>query len=130
MAYVEPTPAEFKAAFPSFAAVPDVTVQFALDEGELYVDDTWIETNRRPAVMLYAAHALTLQGLGTGAEAQAAAAGASNVLRIKSGQFELERGSSTSSGGAGAVPDPWAMTSYGRRFYALLLRNVPAVLVV
>jgi hypothetical protein len=130
MAYVAPTPAEFKEAFPSFADVPDEAVQFALDEASLYVDDCWIEDFRRPAVMLYAAHALTLQGLGTGAEAQAAAAGASDMRRIKSGSFELERASSTSTGGAGAIPDPWGLTSYGRRFYALLKRNRGGPLVV
>jgi hypothetical protein len=123
MAYVPPTVAEFKAAFPSFVDVPDAQVQFALDEAQLYVDDCWIEEFRRPAVMLYAAHALTLQGLGTGAESQAAAQGASDMRRIKSGGFELERASSASSGGTGAVPDPWGMTSYGRQFYALLRRN-------
>lgn len=130
MPYVPPTPADFKELFPAFADVSDEAVQFALDEASLYVDDCWMESDRRPAVMLYAAHALTLQGLGTGAEAQAAAAGASTMQRIKSGSFELERGSSASSGGAGAVPDPWGMTSYGRRFYALLRRNAGGPFVV
>lgn len=123
MAYVAPTPEEFKAAFPSFADVSDDAVQAALDEAALYVDACWIEDFRRPAVMLYAAHALTLQGLGTGAESQAAAVGASDARRIRSGSFELERTSSASSGGAATVPDPWGMTSFGRRFYALLRRN-------
>lgn len=131
MAYVAPTPAEFKAAFPLFAGVADAPVQFALDAATIYVDDTWgADLVRRTAVMLYAAHALTLQGLGDGAEAAAAAAGASDVRIIQSGAFSLTRGVTTDLTGGGGTPAPWNMTSYGRRFYALLQRTIPAVAVV
>lgn len=132
MAYVAPTPAEFKVAFPSFAAVGDAPIQFALDEATLYVDDTWLDDqNRFVATMLYAAHALTLQGLGDGAESAAAAAGALDMRILHSGNFEIVRGTTADlSGGGAGTPDPWGMTSYGRRFYALLRRNIPAVAVV
>jgi hypothetical protein len=128
MAYAAPTPAQFKTAFPLFAAVADAAVQAALDEAVLYVDDSWLDdANRFAATMLYAAHALTLNGLGEGAEAAAAAAGASDVRIIQSGTFSLTRGITTDLTGGGGVPAPWNMTSYGRRFYALLRRNIPAV---
>lgn len=131
MAYVAPTPAEFKAAFPLFAGVADGPIQFALDEATIYIDDTWGEDLvRRTAVMLYAAHALTLQGLGDGAEAAVIGAGASDFHIVRSGQFEVQRGTTTSLDGGSGAPDPWGMTSYGRRFYALLLRTIPAVAVV
>jgi hypothetical protein len=130
MAWTAPTPADVKARFPAFAAVPDAAIQGALDEAALQVDETWVsEADFRLGRMLLAAHILTLDGLGTGAEAEAAGAGASGFKRMKSGQLELERFTAADSG-AGSGDGLLGTTSYGRRFLDLLKRNFPAVLVV
>lgn len=130
MAWTAPTPADVKARFPAFAAVPDAAIQGALDEAALQVDETWVsEADFRLGRMLLAAHILTLDGLGTGAESEAAANGASGFKRMKSGQFEVERfdTAGTVPGGSDGV---LGTTSYGRRFLELQRRNFPAVLVV
>lgn len=117
-----PTPADLKARFPGFAAIADAVVQAALDEAALQVGTDWTsEADIRLGRLLLAAHVLTLDGQGSGAEAAAAAAG--GFRRMRSGALELER---TDAAGPGALDS----TGYGRRFLELVRRNVPAVTVV
>lgn len=117
-----PTPAELKARFPGFAAVADAVVQTALDEAALQVGADWASAaDVRLGRLLLAAHVLTLDGQGSGAEAAAAAAG--GFRRMRSGALELER---TAEAGPGVLDS----TGYGRRFLELMRRNVPAVTVV
>ena len=73
--------------------------------------------------MLYAAHLLTLDGLGTGAEAAMAAAAALGFQSMQSGSLQLTARTRTRRGKS--VLDE---TTYGRRFAALLKVNQPAVL--
>ena len=118
----EPTPADLKARFPGFAAVADAVVQSALDEAALQAGADWAgEADIRLGRLLLAAHILTLDGQGSGAEAAAAAAG--GFRRMRSGALELERA-------ADAGPGALDSTGYGRRFLELMRRNVPAVTVV
>lgn len=123
MAYVQPTAADLLARFATFAAVPGPRLDAAIAEALVRVDATWTERDYRLGVLLYAAHVLTLDGLGTGAEAALAAAGALGFGALKSGSLGLERRSAGPSGGI------LAETTYGRRFLALLRANQPAVLV-
>ncbi|MGO4127788.1 DUF4054 domain-containing protein [Inquilinus sp. YAF38] len=117
-----PTPAELKARFPGFAAVADAVVQTALDEAALQVGGDWAsQADLRLGRLLLAAHVLTLDGQGSGAEAATAAAG--GFRRMRSGALELER---IAEAGPGALDS----TGYGRRFLELMRRNVPAVTVV
>ncbi|MGK9234530.1 DUF4054 domain-containing protein [Inquilinus limosus] len=119
-----PTPAELKARFPGFAAVADAVLQTALDEAALQVGDDWASAaDIRLGRLLLAAHILTLDGQGSGAEAAAVAAG--GFRRMRSGTLELER-----SDAADAGPGALDSTGYGRRFLELMRRNVPAVAVV
>lgn len=123
MTYVPPTPADFKTRYPSFVDVPDATVQAVLNEAETRVTDRWREVDRLPAVMLYTAHVLTLEGLGTGTESEVA--GTDGFKVIRSGSLTLERfdnGSITSNS------SQLRSTSFGRRFYELLRLNFPAIL--
>jgi hypothetical protein len=119
-----PTLAELKARFPDFAAVDDAVIQAALDEAGLQVDGSWAgEADIRLGRLLLAAHVLTLDGQGGGAEAAAVAGG--GFRRVRSGALELER---FDPGGDG--PSSLGSTGYGRRFLELMQRNVPAVAVV
>lgn len=121
MAYTAPTAAQFKASFPAFAGLDDAVVQSALDEAADMVDDTWVSqaafTSGR---MLYTAHVLTLNGLGTSTESQLL-----GFSSIKMGPLELsrERGSQSDAGSLSS-------TSYGTRFLALMRRNIPAIYTV
>jgi hypothetical protein len=59
MAFVPPTLSEFLAAYPEFEDVDATVIQNALTAGGRNVDDSWIEADFAPAIMLYAAHVLT-----------------------------------------------------------------------
>ncbi|MBI1179108.1 MAG: DUF4054 domain-containing protein [Alphaproteobacteria bacterium] len=119
MPYTTPTPDDLRAVFPAFTDTPDATVEYWITRAERSVDATWSDGDRTHATLLLACHLMTLQGLGTGAEAEAAAAGASGYKVMQSGSLRLERfdsGGSDKDGGFGA-------TQYGRQFLALLRLN-------
>jgi hypothetical protein len=131
MAYTIPTAAEFKAAFPAFAAVPDAAIDQAISESTAYEDETWPDQQTYAnGLMLLAAHFLTQQGLGTGAEAAAAAGGMSNFQRAKSGTFEFDRGAKAASAGSDPFYDDLMSTAYGRRWAALAKRLFSGPLVL
>lgn len=121
MAYSTPTAADLKDRFPAFAAVPDGAIDGAIREAERLTDASWQDDDRTLAVLLYSAHVLTLDGLGTGTESQLA-----GFKRLKIGSLELE-----ASASASAATTPMGSTSYGRRFEELMRRlRGPAILVV
>lgn len=119
MAYDAPTVAQFKARFPRFAAVADAMVTEALDEAGGRVDTTWLEKDFQLARMLYAAHVLTLDGMGTGTESAVAAKGMGEFKTIRSGGLALERFGPE----RGATTTLLESTSYGRRWMALAILN-------
>ncbi len=125
MSYVPPVAADLVARFPTFAAVPTGTVTNALAEAAIRVDSTWTSGDYAMGVMLYAAHLMTLDGLGTGAEAALAAAGGLGMSSFKSGALSLERRAPAGPADGNIL----AETTYGRRFQALLRVNQPSVLV-
>lgn len=59
MPFVPPTYQEFIVAYPEFEDVDQPVVLRALAVGGRNVDDSWIEADFAPAIMLYAAHVLT-----------------------------------------------------------------------
>lgn len=112
--FTVPTVGELKAAFPAFASASDVAIEFALNEASCLVDDCWGEQKDFTlAYLLYAAHALTLNGHGTGVEAKLAAQGLTGFDTIRSGELSVSRTSSTSSND---TEGPLTSTLYGRRF--------------
>lgn len=118
MAYTDATAADLKDAFPRFAAVADETVEFWLERARRQVDTSWTEDDYAMAQMLLAAHHMTLQGLGTGAEAEAAAAGTGDYQTIRSGSLTLQRFDRGSS-----AQGTLGSTSYGRQFADLRVTN-------
>jgi hypothetical protein len=107
------------AAFPRFADVPPASIEFWLTRAARAVDDSWAEDDRDIGQMLLAAHYLTLQGLGTGAEAEAGANGTGDYRSIRSGAITLERFDRAKNGAQGEL----ASTSYGRQWLALARAN-------
>ncbi len=125
MPFLTPTPADLVARFPAFAAVPTATIAGVIAEARTRVDGTWLPDDAPIALMLYAAHVMTLDGLGTGAEAAAAAAGALGFQAMRSGTLSLDRRPVVGPGSPSLLNE----TTYGRRFLALLKVNQPAVAV-
>lgn len=113
------TPAELKALIPAFAAVPDATVQVWLNRAARIVDASWAEADQQHAQILLAAHYMTLNGLGTGAEAELAASGTLGFKSMKSGALSLDRGDSDQFKHMGE----YGTTAYGRQFWPLLKAN-------
>ena len=126
MPYTVPTSADLAARFPAFAGVSPATLAAAIAEARGRVDTGWLPTDYAIAIMLLAAHTLTLDGLGTGAEAASAAAGTLGFASLRSGALSLDR--QRPPRGA-AEPSMLTETTYGRRYLALLKVNRPAVLV-
>lgn len=111
--YGKPTPANFKAKYPAFAAVPDATIQAYLNDAP--VDESWLESDYAKAIMLWAAHAMTVNGIGvTEIEGYAA----SGLSRLKSGTLDVSFKDSASS-----ADGQWSGSKYGPQFYALLRAN-------
>lgn len=119
MAYTDATAADLKAAFPRFDAVADETVEFWLEQARRSVDTSWTEGDYAMGQMLLAAHYMTLEGYGTGGEAEAAASGSAEFKTIRSGALTLERFDHGAASAQGAI----GSTSYGRRWKALAKVN-------
>lgn len=116
MAYSPPNKATFIAAFPTFAAVSDDAYTLWSARAGRVIDpiQSCLGSDKDLAAMLLTAHYLTLQGIGTGAESEMAAQGASGFRRLKSGTLELDRGEAKTSGGE------FAATSYGQRVWPMI----------
>ncbi|KMO40162.1 hypothetical protein VQ02_08505 [Methylobacterium variabile] len=119
------TPEAFRARFPAFAAVPDDALAGALAEAASRVGAAWAPADARLGRMLYAAHTLTLDGLG-GPEAELARAGALDLKGFRSGTLHLERRDAP----AEALPGTLGLTSYGLRFHEVMRRNSIGVAVM
>lgn len=119
MAYTPPDKPTFIGIFPPFAAVTDEAYAFWSARAGRIVDpmQACLGEDADLAAMLITAHLLTLQGIGTGAEAEMAAQGASGFSRIKSGTIELERGDNSSEA---ASMGEYGRTSYGQQVYPML----------
>ena len=117
MSWIVPTPGELIATFPAFAAVDQSRIQYWIDRAARVVDDSWAAEDFGFATMLHAAHDMVLNGFGAGAEAEAAAGGASGYRSLRSGALTLERFD------AGDQAQGYAATQYGRQFLPLLRRN-------
>lgn len=123
MAFVEPTPPSLRARFPIFTGVADEVIQEAIDEAGRRVDQTWPEGDYTLAKMLYAAHVMTMDGLGSGQEAQGILSDGFNVKRKKANLSEIEYAGSVSTGAAVTSGSTLGLTTFGIRFMEMQRRN-------
>lgn len=123
MAYTDPTTDDLQAAFPRFAAVADPTVEFWLVRARRSVDSSWTEDDYQMGQMLLACHLMTLQGLGTGAEAEAAANGTGDYKTIRSGSLTLERFDRSSGSSSTGAQGELTSTTFGRQWLELAKQN-------
>lgn len=121
MAYTAPTADDLRTRFPTFASLGDTPVDAALADAALVVDDTWLsQADFTSGRLLYAAHILTLDGFGTGAEAQMAQAGALGFDIMKSGSLTLQKSRAAVEEKYSSILD---QTTFGKRFKEILRRN-------
>lgn len=119
MPYTAPTATDLRDRFPAFTEVSDAIIDTALADAARVVDDTWLsQGDFTLGRLLYAAHVLTLEGHGTGAEAELAAAGALTFEEMRTGGLSLKRT------GAKVASAEMPLTIYALRFREVLRRNV------
>lgn len=115
-----PTASAIKLKFPEFSGVPDATIEFAIEEAMLGVDDTWIPSNGTVALMYLAGHILMV-----------------SISRAESGTGQMIK--SESMGGMtisydtdAAKPDAgdYTTTPYGSKYLDLLNVNIPPVVLL
>lgn len=120
--HVAPSPQNLMDMYPAFTAVSRGAIQSRLTLAGRSVDTSWEEGDYPFAIMALAAHLLETDGFGTGAAAQAAAAGAGEFKSMKSGALSLERFDMKAASG-GAHASPYQATRYGREYLRLLRLN-------
>lgn len=125
MAYVIPTAAALKARYAEFSGVPDERVTAYITDATRSVQETWLERDYAPAIMLLAAHLMLSEGA-----IAVAAGGSSNITTvgaIKSktvGEVSVTyAGVSGAAGGGSGDAEGFSSTFYGLRFLALRRAN-------
>lgn len=101
--------AAFRLRFQAFAAVPDETVQYWIDDQTRLIGDNWPSPDNDVAIITLAAHELASQGLGQGT----APAG---VTSFKSGTFSVTMSDKSASATG------YSSTIYGRQYLAMCQR--------
>lgn len=128
MPYTLPTAAEFKAKFPTFAAVADPTITLAIAEASASVDLGWVEADYQPAIMYLAAHIMTLDGVVIAGSDLGSAGGVINAglvdeMKVGDVMVKMAGAASGGSGSSGSSGSGYLATGYGRRYLELLRRN-------
>lgn len=128
--FTQPTVAQFSDRFPEFQGeeYPDDLIRAAIDEAMKSVDNSWIPGNGQLAVMLLAAHYLTLQAYAAVTLPDPEAAMPGN--RISSIGFDTMRVSFAAISAGSATKYDFGSTPYGQRYLSLLTVNKPAILIV
>lgn len=115
--YDLPTATFIRTAFPAFTAVPDMLINFWIGRAARSVDRSWTEGDYTYAIALLAAHLMTANGLGTGAEIEGYRS--AGITKLKSGTLDVTFSDGSASGTGGG----YGSTSYGRQFAVLLKQN-------
>jgi hypothetical protein len=129
MAHTAPTYAEFIARFPIFNDViryPVTVVEQVIVEATNNIDTSWRELDYKPAIMYLTAHMLALDNSSEGDEVEVG-----GLQTIASESF-AGMSISYKDGGANvgsAALSSFGSTSYGRRYYSLLQKNKPGIVV-
>lgn len=117
MAYAPVKSFDLKQRFPQFSDVDDGLINAVLTESSGQLDGSWPEADWRQGVMLYAAHCLVSEGIGTGNGAMMA-----GLSRMKDGSVEIE---------TDTVAGEWLnSTIFGMRYLALCRRHTGSIFVV
>lgn len=131
--------ADLKARYPAFTSQPDAYVDAVLNEARGSVNDTWIEADRVPALLAYAAYLIASEAAASASIAVGdggVSVGISGALSevwvgdVKA-KFSDKAGGSGGEGGSGSgsAISP-AAALYWSQYLRLYRRSFPAVMVV
>lgn len=122
-----PEATAFIARYPAFASVDAGVLALVLAEATAQVDETWILGDQIPAMMLYAAHILTLEGFGTNTVMVGETAMQVNgiITQMSAGDHSFTFGNPGRPSIALRTASELGLseTIFGRRFAELLRRN-------
>jgi hypothetical protein len=118
--YTPPTAANLVALYPEFATVPATTIESYLARAARSVDTSWTEGDFGYGRMALAAHLMTINGIGSTAEAASVVDGSGQFRSMGIGSLRLERFDPARSS---SVSANFASTRYGREFARLLRVN-------
>lgn len=130
MAYTVPSYAAFIARFPIFndvVAYPQAVVEAVIAEAARQIDTSWIEADYATAIMYLTAHMLALDNSAEGAEIDIG--GPTSIAGESFAGMSISYKKDTPTPGSAAASSIYGQTIYGRRFYDLLRKNKPPVVV-
>jgi hypothetical protein len=125
--FTQPTVDDFIDRFPIFAKADYDQIEFCLDEASGQVDTTWLEQDYRPAILYLTAHLLATDNSQAGEEVQFGPPPGSVVSESFPGMSVTY---DKPLADEAATNSQYGSTFYGRRFYALLMRNQGGPIVV
>ena len=129
MAHTPPTYSAFIARFPIFNDVvkyPQSVVESILVEATNNIDTSWLEADYAPAINYLTAHMLATDNSSEGDDVEIG--GIQNIASESfAGMSMSYKGADAPAGSAAS--SSFGTTSYGRRYYALLQKNKPGVVV-
>ena len=124
MRYTIPAPPISRRASRASRPSPPATLANALAEAHTRVDTSWLPDDFTVALMLLAAHTLTLDGLRDGGRGRGRGRGGARLYGDAHGRAQSRRARPWRGD---HKPSVLGETTYGRRFLALLKVNQPAV---
>jgi Protein of unknown function (DUF4054) len=129
-AYDLPTVDDFRAKFPELAYLSDDQIQGCIDEAARAVDDTWTEGDYDNAILYLAAHYAT--AAADAVESGGAPSSQGPIVAEHIGPISVSYGSTGSQGSTSSSTFNSSLNStyYGQRYLDLLVKNIPAVLVI
>jgi hypothetical protein len=117
-----PSALNIKMKFPEFQAQDDATIEFAIEEAQRSVDDSWIAADQTLAIMYLAGHYLMVSiQRAESAEGEVVQSERIGPLSIT---YKIPEQASAASA------SDLTTTAYGTRFRELLVRSNPAVAIV
>lgn len=125
MPYTIPTADQFFERFPIFEDADEDTITALLAEAASQIDNSWREADYQPAIMYLAAHMWALDNSQSGEEVEIGSPG--SISSESFAGMSVSYSSSPMSSGVSATG--YGQTEYGRRYYQLLLKNKPGVVV-
>lgn len=134
MSVTAPTNAQFKARYPAFASAGDELINGVLGEAVAQVDENWLAQDIAPAIMAYAAHLLTVEGLGSnmalpnGVTVQTS--GTIDAIQVGDVRTTFATGVARSKFMLKGDDTGLRETPFGRRFLELRRRNASPVIAI
>lgn len=110
-----PDPISIKTIYPEFTSTADSAIAFAIEQAAMWVDDTWMERDRIPAIVALSAHFMAVAGASAGVDGREVVSETIGPISVTYAQIAAAAASPQASNYGG--------TAYGKNYRSLLRRN-------